>query len=383
MPGSWFVRVGVSGVLLVGCSEDTRPKDPTSTSDATAADADADDTAGEEGSTGTTTEDDGDGTTSTGTDTEAEADSEADDATGETGDGPLLDVATGTAETGADEGCKKIDFLFVIDNSGSMLEEQMALTDSFPGFIAAIEAEVEVDDFHVMVVDTDEHRAGVVAGGQPGTCDTWCPNCLAPPSTTGCQCDDMFCPEPDPCDATLGAGVRWAKDRSDCGFDTTDRYMQAGQADLTGTFECVANVGTSGDVNERQIGALLQGLGPLNEPGACNDGFLRDDAILVVTLISDEEDEFTGGTPQQWHDDLVALKGNDENAIVLLGLLNDTSEPAGVCNDMFIQAPLMLEFAELFDNGSWASVCEPAYSMFFADAISVIDSSCDEFIPPG
>src|SRR5688500_8456562 len=53
-------------------------------------------------------------------------------------DGPHFDV--GAAETssgsgGMDEGCQKVDFLFVIDNSASMEDEQDALIEAFPGFM--------------------------------------------------------------------------------------------------------------------------------------------------------------------------------------------------------------------------------------------------------
>lgn len=72
--------------------------------------------------------------------------------------GPVLDIGTstntGTAEGGSGEGCEKVDFLFVVDNSISMGDEQTALGLSFPQFIDTIQNEV-VGDYHVMVVDTD------------------------------------------------------------------------------------------------------------------------------------------------------------------------------------------------------------------------------------
>ena len=50
---------------------------------------------------------------------------------------------------------------------------------------------------------------------------------------------------------------------------------------------------------------------PLTGPGGCNAGFLRDDAILVVTFISDDEKIEDLNTAQQTHDALVAAKGGD------------------------------------------------------------------------
>src|SRR5690606_17824307 len=69
---------------------------------------------------------------SSGFPTTGDGEGESDDDTETTLD-PLPDLPPpttgedGTAEGGGEPGCKKVDFLFVIDNSGSMLEEQQAL----------------------------------------------------------------------------------------------------------------------------------------------------------------------------------------------------------------------------------------------------------------
>src|SRR5688572_4421644 len=57
-------------------------------------------------------------------------------------------------------GCTKVDFLFVVDNSLSMLEEQTALVQSFPGFMRVVEQALGASDFHIMVVDTDAGGVG-------------------------------------------------------------------------------------------------------------------------------------------------------------------------------------------------------------------------------
>jgi hypothetical protein len=62
-------------------------------------------------------------------------------------------------------------------------------------------------------------------------------------------------------------------------------------------------------------------------PGGCNEGFLRPDAILVVTLISDEDDMYSEGDPDTWKQALLTAKADDEEAIVMLGLLGDTGQP--------------------------------------------------------
>lgn len=50
------------------------------------------------------------------------------------------------------------------------------------------------------------------------------------------------------------------------------------------------------------VAAELQG------PGGCNDGFLRDEAILVVTFISDDENVEDLNTAQQTYDGAVLAR---------------------------------------------------------------------------
>ena len=50
-----------------------------------------------------------------------------------------------------------------------------------------------------------------------------------------------------------------------------------------------------------------------NGPGGCDEGFLRDDAILVVTFISDDPNKEDTGLPQDWYNAVVtAKKGNPQ-----------------------------------------------------------------------
>jgi len=53
---------------------------------------------------------------------------------------PAFDVAEGEGGGAGDteSDCYAIDFLFVVDNSASMEEEQQALIASFPGFVASV-----------------------------------------------------------------------------------------------------------------------------------------------------------------------------------------------------------------------------------------------------
>src|SRR5262245_13379481 len=90
---------------------------------------------------------------------------------GSDGDGPgWIDAApfpegqdAGTQPTGA---CDKIDILFVIDNSGSMGDEQVNLASNFPMFGQLIDTYVNSSgktlDYHVGVTTTDKDYSTVI-----------------------------------------------------------------------------------------------------------------------------------------------------------------------------------------------------------------------------
>lgn len=290
----------------------------------------------------------------------------------------------GTAEGANQEGCKKVDFVFVVDSSPSMEDEQDNLIRSFPGFISAIEQNLDINDFHLMVVD-----AGHLTGRQG-------------------------------CDGTLGAGQISDGNGNDCGVSGGNRFVTTDQANLVDVFSCMASRGIDGPPNEQTMAALLASAGELSQPGACNEGFLRNDAVLVVTIITDEEDDSADvpsrggggfpsepvcggidddrnspGNPSDWTGQLLAAKGNDPNAVVVLGLIGDCD--VGDCPAFSVggggfggggtitgaePAPRIREFVNGFTHGSTGPVCAEDYAPFFDSAVQVIQSACNGFSPP-
>ncbi|HEY8380237.1 MAG TPA: hypothetical protein VIK91_27295, partial [Nannocystis sp.] len=253
-------------------------------------------------------------------------------------------------------------------------------------------------DYHILVTDTDANALSfgselICINGvcmckpEPQCCIGLCHADIVDPPPADCA--GLPCSEykvPQGCDAALGAGKVNDPLGNPCGVDSGKRYLLDSQQDLTETFSCVAKVGAGGDGNETPMAAMLEALGPLNQAGECNEGFLRDDAILVVTFITDEDDDpkKSMGDPATWKQALVDLKGGNEEAIVVLGLIGDPDVPGGLCGVQDAQAsPRLRTFAESFTHGQWGSVCAPDYAPFFAEAVSVIDTACDDFSPPG
>jgi hypothetical protein len=294
---------------------------------------------------------------------------------GDTGVGGSLN--DGTEQ---DDGCTKVDFLFVIDNSVSMRDQQAALIASFPGFMSTIQNTVAAkSDYHVLVADTDAWGRCTASNCSTGdmSADSLC---IAPAG--GYACNTQF----NSCDKARGAGVvHPAGDgatNAPCTLYGGNRYMVEDEPDLTGTFACVAQVGLAGHPSERPMDAMVAALGSdLNGPGGCNDGFLRDDAILVITFISDDPWYEDSGTPQEWYDAVVAAKGGNADAVVVLGLTPNFSG----CQDGKgpPKGSHWSEFVSLWGNhGLEASVCNLDYAPFFAQAVAIIDETCDEFEPP-
>ena len=344
-----------SGTLVVGCGGDGGRE---STSNASGIGSLGDGTAGEGSSAGDTTLNDG-------------LDDTLDD-----GLGDLPGADDGVTP---DAGCRAVDFLFVIDNSVSMEGEQAALVEAFPGFIDTIQTTLpEGSDYHVMVVDTDEW----------GRCNTANPWMGIDPDSETCNAyvaGTVF----EECDRTLGAGVvhpagAFASNMI-CPLQGGHRYMDATEPDLAGAFSCVAQVGTAGHSSERPMDALLAALQPaIHGPGGCNEGYLRDDALLVVTFMSDDPNYEDALGPQEWYDAVVQAKLGDPSAVVVLGLT--PAWPGCQNDDAMPKGAHWAEFITMFgERGLHGNVCSTAqdYVDFFQMAVSTIDQACNEYVPPG
>jgi hypothetical protein len=372
-------RACLIACLLAACGgddgrEETSDSMPTSATNTTL-------TAGGTGTgttapTGETGVDDTAAPTSTGPGPVSATSSTADDTT-------LPDPTTGPVTTGDDttapgestfaetttggfDACKRVDFLFVVDNSVSMEGEQAALNAAFPMFLDTIQSTLPASDYHIMVADTDE--AGRCA---PGMC-----------SHSTCQADDQYACQDifSACDTTRGAGVvhpagEFASNKP-CPFPGGARWLASGDPALVDNFTCAATVGTAGNASERPMDGMVAAVSPaLLAPGGCNEGFLRDDAILVVTFISDDPNVEDENTAQQTHDAMVAAKGGDADKIVMLGLIPGEQ---GCGNGGQHWADMIALFGE---RGIQGSVCSPEFDTFFQSAIDTILDTC--VINPG
>jgi hypothetical protein len=152
--------------------------------------------------------------------------------------------------------CQKMDVLFVIDNSGSMGQEQANLIANFPGFI------------NVLNNSGLDYRVAVTTTGRNYSYTMSTPIGSIPMSVSGGDNGAML--KPGSCNMTK----RWI-DKSD--------------VDPSMTFSCVANVGTGGPSDEMPLSAMRDAFEERMMDGT-NMGFRRSDALLAVVFLTDEED---------------------------------------------------------------------------------------------
>jgi hypothetical protein len=166
----------------------------------------------------------------------------------------------------------RADILWIIDNSGSMGGEQAALSNSFSDFINGF---VTLGlDFHLGVITTDMDLVG-----QSGK------------------------------------------------LQGSPAYLTQQTPNIITTFQARVQVGTNGSATEEGLLAAQTALSPpLTNMGQQNYGFLRDDAVLSLLYVSDEDD-FSPGVWPDYVNFISGLKA-DPAKIQVSSIVG----PAGGCN---------------------------------------------------
>ncbi len=321
--------------------------------------------------------------TSTGTSSTGSGDDSA-------GSGSAANSSTGTLrDVGTDDdfgpvqpvGCKgKVDLLFLISRLHTMTTEQEQLLASIPDFVTTIQEKFADFDVHIMVANPDAYWPGW--GCEKYGCPEYAPNCGPDALDYQCYVSPKLITA---CDETLGAGLTFnagggAANRQ-CELFGGNRYIVNGEPNMGDALECIAKVGWSGGI-PLTGDALIAALSPqINAEGGCDAGFLRDDALLVVALISDTEDEGSKSWPYQQYDAVVTAKGGDPNAVVALAVTpQPMKDPDQTCtyNDGTAK---VRDLINMFPYHAEGDTCAPSYAPFLAKAADLIGEACGSFIP--
>ena len=157
--------------------------------------------------------------------------------------------------------CGRMDIVFVVDDSGSMAEEQSNLAQNFPRFIDVLNRFTTGDgkplDYRVAVTTTGRDLRYKIKVPIVGI--------ELPMSEKGDN----------------GAF------RQSCGMQR--RWLERGDRDVANTFACAAQVGTGGPSLEMPLYSLNLALKDRVADGT-NAGFLRDDVLLATVILTDEDD---------------------------------------------------------------------------------------------
>ncbi len=291
-------------------------------------------------------------------------------ATGEAGDGDGSGGSGGGGGGGGgtanDETCSQMDLLFIIDDSGSMSEEQGNLGTNFPRFLDVIHNKQNTDG------ELLDYRVAVTTTGITQEIDT-----------------GAFVITEDGDDGALravsGQTRPWIE-RSD-----------GDAAALAATFQTTASVGTGGPSNEMPLRAFEMALGDRITDGT-NAGFLRDDALLGIVILTDEDDcSRPTDTPFSPFNPVCGSRDNELFAIAdSVDFLNTvaggqgrwaTAVIAGETNCMSdfgdaAEATRLKDFvAAAGTNGSFSSICAGDLTTALDEAISTFNAACESFPP--
>ena len=141
---------------------------------------------------------------------------------------------------------RKLDVLFVVDNSGSMSSSQVSLATNFPSFINFFKAKGY--DFKIAVTTTDAYYG------------------------------DQFVS--DPCSLCNIGQTQFRSGTNPAVYEITKDTPN-----LESVFASNVNVGTTGSGDERAFSSFKAALN-----SSLNVGFHRSDAYLAIVIISDEDD---------------------------------------------------------------------------------------------
>jgi hypothetical protein len=271
-------------------------------------------------------------------------------------------------QNGATGACGKMDILFVIDNSGSMKEEQDNLAENFPKFIETINDFKSGDgknlDYRIAVTTTSRDvTVGNPGGGLFGG---------GGEQVTG---DNGAFRHPRTCKMQRG-------------------WLERSDANLENTFSCVAKVGIDGSGLEMPLDVMKLALSDRVKDGT-NAGFLRDDALLAIVMLTDENDCSLQGSKVSKGSDKEICANNPLTKVgdyvsFLDGLKKAhgrwaTAVIAGErdCSSKFGQADAASRLQDFVTatgkTGKFSSICQGDLNQSLKDALNTFDVACKEF----
>jgi hypothetical protein len=176
----------------------------------------------------------------------------------------------------------------------------------------------------------------------------------------------------------------------------TRRWIEKTDADPAGTFACLAALGTSGPGDEMPLAAMRMAFDERMADGT-NTGFRRDDALLGIVMLTDENDcSYEAPVTLQFTESL--CDSQMEAVSNYVGFLDTYTGDRGRWATAVIAGPGPsscssefggADYCERLDqfvqmtgtNAVFSSICEGDLTVGLADALALFSAACDEFPP--
>lgn len=244
--------------------------------------------------------------------------------------------------------CSKVDFLMVIDNSGSMTGYQERLSEQFSTMIAEIDKMEDVEDYRIGVLTTDAYTYNHQGCRNIGDLVTQTPKEKTTDFMTALK------------QAILSEEVN-ADDIDVCLTDTSKPWLEKGDPNIKEKFQCLIEVGALGDSTEKPLEALQNSM-----TSSCNKGFYREDAMLVTMIVTDEDDATAYGP--SIYENVLASREDLPNQMVVLPIVDN--------------APNISSFAGMFANHYQGSINSSDYSQVLQTGARKLEMACDNYGNP-
>ncbi|HRI09496.1 MAG TPA: VWA domain-containing protein [Nannocystaceae bacterium] len=200
---------------------------------------------------------------------------------------------------------KDVDILFVIDDSGSMAEEQALLAKNFGSFIGVLEAKNVKANYRIGVTTTDHGNPRCPkADTTPPDGDLVLSSCLDridagdfvfngvdPPLDASFACTDVCKLSDDQLQIVPTATDLDPDPKARPWLENIEgrTNLPEGVSTLE-AFQCFGPQGVAGCGFESHLESMYRALTKAETPGESNFGFVRDSAILSVVFLTDELD---------------------------------------------------------------------------------------------
>lgn len=217
----------------------------------------------------------------------------------------------------------KADILFIVDNSGSMSDEQTKLGQSFNTFINWLTGGLV--DYHIAITSTDMDATGAQG-------------------------------------AFIAAG-------------SNPKILDMNTPDVATVFAQNTALGTGGSADEKGLAAASTAVSPAMLAGA-NAGFLRTDARLFVVWVTDEDDASSGSAASH-KDAIISAKGGNPDDVFFAAIAG----PNNLFDFSCLDASPAFRYHEVINQtaGLYGSICAADFGVTLQDLAFEVTASGSTF----